>query len=371
MPKDYTTRASVDRSRAMSYSPQTNVTLMSCIGGRAGMYRADGSRRAWRLVMALLGALLCVVAVGACGDDDDEGGGAGAQEVKPATLKVGVIPIADVAPLYLGVKQGFFQEEKLTIEPVLAEGGAAIVPAVISGSDQIGFSNATSLVIASSKKLPVKIISQGDIGGTSEEDAPDGVIVRKGSSIREPKDLEGKTVSVNTLNNVGPLTISNALEKRGVDPKKVKFTEVPFPDALAALDAKRVDAIWVVEPFQTAATKAGHRVLFHPFEEAAPDFTVATYFTTQEYIEKNPEIVERFVRAINKSMEYAESHPDEVRDIVTTYTKIPAALAKEMVLPHWAPDLHEDTIQLTIDLAAKYGFITEKPTLDDLIHRAE
>ena len=75
------------------------------------------------------------------------------------------------------------------------------------------------------------------------------------------------------------------------------------------------------------------------------------------------------MRAINKSMEYAEAHPDEVRDIVTTYTKIPAALAKAMVLPHWGADLHEDTIQLTMDLAAKYGFIKDKPNLDDLIRQ--
>ena len=332
------------------------------------MNRVDGARSAWRVVMALVAAVMCVAALSACGGDD--GGGGGTSEVKPATLKVGVIPIADVAPLYLGIRKGFFAKEKLTIEPVLAEGGAAIVPAVISGSDQIGFSNATSLVIASSKKLPVQMISQGDIGGESSDDAPDGVIVHKDSTIREPKDLEGKTVSVNNLNNVGPLTISRTLEKAGADPKKIKFTEVPFPDALAALEAKRVDATFVVEPFETAALKAGHRVLLHSFEETAPSYTVATYFTTKEYIQKNPDIVERFVRAINASMEYAESHHEEVRDIVTTYTKIPAPLAKEMVLPHWAADLHEDTIQLTIDLAAKYGFIEDKPALDDLIHRA-
>jgi NitT/TauT family transport system substrate-binding protein len=336
------------------------------------MYWANGARRAARVVLVLLAALACAAAVGACGDDDEEGSSAGTTgEIEPATLKVGVIPIADVAPLYLGVRKGFFEQEKLTIEPVLAEGGAAIVPAVISGSNHIGFSNATSLVIATSKNLPVKIISQGDIGGTSDEDAPDAVLVRKGSSIREPKDLEGKTISVNTLNNVGPLTINNALEKRGVDYRKVKYLEVPFPDALAALEAGRVDAIWVVEPFQTAALQAGHRVLFHPFEEAAPSYTVATYFATKEYIAKEPQLVERFVRAMGKSLEYSEQHPDEVREVVTEYTQIPKPLAEKMILPHWDTDLHEDTIQLTIDLAAKYGFIEQKPSLDDLIHRAE
>jgi NitT/TauT family transport system substrate-binding protein len=93
--------------------------------------------------------------------------------IRAAKLKFGVIPIADVAPLYLGIEKGFFEEDSLEIEPVLAEGGAAIVPAVVSGADQIGFSNTTSLLIASSKGLPVQIISHGDIGGTGDKDAPD------------------------------------------------------------------------------------------------------------------------------------------------------------------------------------------------------
>jgi NitT/TauT family transport system substrate-binding protein len=74
---------------------------------------------------------------------------------------------------------------------------------------------------------------------------------------------------------------------------------------------------------------------------------------------------------MGKSLEYSEQHPDEVREVVTEYTQIPKPLAEKMVLPHWETDLHEDTIQLTIDLAAKYGFIEEKPSLDDLIQRAE
>ena len=102
--------------------------------------------------------IAAVTVLAACGGDSGGGGQAG----KPATLKVGVIPIADVAPLYLGRKKGFFKKEKLTIDPQLAEGGAAITPAVVSGDFQIGFSNTISLLIASSKNLPVEIITQGE-----------------------------------------------------------------------------------------------------------------------------------------------------------------------------------------------------------------
>src|SRR5215212_10998054 len=122
-------------------------------------------------------AVACALLIAACGGDDDSSTG-GNQVTK---LKVGVIPIADVAPLYLGMKKGFFKEENLEIQPQLAEGGAAIVPSVVSGDYQFGFSNVTSLVIAASKNLPVQIVSQGVLAGTGPEDAVDGVVVPKGS----------------------------------------------------------------------------------------------------------------------------------------------------------------------------------------------
>jgi NitT/TauT family transport system substrate-binding protein len=336
---------------------------------------APARRNRGRLASAVLATLACAVALAACGGDDEGtstgGGGGDSGSAKPVTLTVGVIPIADVAPLYVGIEQGFFEQEKLTIKPKLAEGGAAIVPAVLSGDDQIGFSNVTSLVIGASKKLPVQIISQGVLAGKGEDDAFDAMFVKKDSPIKSVKDLAGKTISVNNLNNVGPLTINNALEKAGVDPKSVKYLEVPFPDAVAALKADRVDAIWVVEPFRSQALGAGYRPIMNPFEEAAPNYAVATYFASKEYIAKNPDVIARFQRAIGKSLDYAQQHPDAVRKVVPTYTKIPPEAAEQMVLPTWKSDLNEDTIQLTVDLSAKYGFIDSKPSLDDLIYRGD
>jgi NitT/TauT family transport system substrate-binding protein len=278
-----------------------------------------------------------------------------------------VIPIADVAPLYLGIQKGFFKQENLTIKPVLAAGGAAIVPAVIAGDDQIGFSNTTSVIIAASKKLPIQIIASGVLGGTGPKDAWDGLIVKKNSSIRTAKDLEGKTVAVNTLNNVGQLTINTALAKQGVDYKKVKYVEVEFPDMNAALDAGRVDAAWVVEPFYSQGKAGGDRTIFNPYEQTARHLVVATYFTSKQYIAQHRDVVDRFRRAINKSMVYAAKHSPAVRKVVLTYTKIPPKAAQAMTLPQWNPSLNEPTVKTTIVLAKKYGLASSAPAENQLI----
>jgi NitT/TauT family transport system substrate-binding protein len=330
-----------------------------------------GESATWRHAVMLVLALAAALIVGCGGDDDEGGGGGGAagDQSEPTTLKVGVIPIADVAPLYLGMEQGFFEEENLTIEPQLAEGGAAIVPAVVSGDYQIGFSNTTSLIIARSKDLPVKILTQGAVGGTSADDAWNALMVPKGSDIAEPNDLEGKTVAVNTLNNVGPLTINTAMANAGADYTKIKYVEVPFPDMNAALEAGRVDAAWMVEPAYSGARAAKGKAIFHPYEETAENLTVATYFATEQFIGENQDVVDRFKRAMERSLDYAAQNPDAVRTTVGNYTEIPPEVTEAMHLPLWQADLNETTIERTIELAGEYGFIEEAPSLDDLILR--
>jgi NitT/TauT family transport system substrate-binding protein len=321
-------------------------------------------RRGWLVALGIAAALV----LAGCGDDEETSGGGGGDEAAETTkLTVGVIPIADVAPLYLGIKQGFFEEQNLEIEPQLAEGGAAITPAVLSGDFQIGFSNTISLLIAASKDLPVTIISQGVLGGKTEDEAWADLLVLKDGPIKEPKDLEGKTIAVNTLKNICEVTIRKSLSDMGVDDSTLKFTEVPFPDMNAALEAKRVDGACVVEPFVSQG-KAGKAKGIDPFYvNTAPDLTVATYFTSKQYAEENPEVVERFVTAIKQSLDYAQQNPDAVRDILTEYTQIPPEAAANIKLPQWRQDITLDTVELLSQLSLEYGLIESEPDLNELI----
>jgi NitT/TauT family transport system substrate-binding protein len=319
----------------------------------------------------LLALVACSALLAACGDDDGgvPSAGGGGDGGEATTLKVGVIPIADVAPLYLGIEQGFFKDEGLDVEPQVAEGGAAIATSVLSGDYDFGFSNVVSLVIARSKDLPLKIVSQGVSGHKTEQEAFDTLLVPKGSDIREATDLDGKTVAVNALNNIGPLSINYAVEQAGGDYSQIKYVEVPFPDMIAALEGGRVDAAWVVEPFASQGKAAGMRSIFAPFEAVSPDLTIATYFTTEQVIEQKADVVDRFVRAMQKSLSFAQENPDAARKIVLTYTKIPEAAAQKMTLPNWNPDYNDASIEKTIELAQKYGFIEKPVPLDELIRR--
>jgi NitT/TauT family transport system substrate-binding protein len=311
--------------------------------------------------MACLAAVAAAGLIG-CGGDDGGGGSGGG----PATLKVGVLPIADVAPLYLGVRQGFFKEEQLTIEPQVMQGGAEVTAAVVSGDVNMGFSATEPLIVAKSKGVPVQIVSQGNQAAATEGEAWDGLMV-KDASIKTLKDLEGKTVAVNALKSMPELCARSMLEREGADVSKVDFVEVPFPEMTAALDAGRVDATTAVEPFVSQAKAGGARSLGSYLTGLEPKLTVGTYFGATPYIDANEDVVERFARAMNRSLEYTQAHPDKARKTIAGYTEIPAEVADVMKLSFWSTDLNRASIELIADEAERVDFIDEKPSLDELI----
>ena len=317
-----------------------------------------------RRLLALVGAL-AVLGTAACGSSG--GGTAKPPAGQNDKVKVGVIAIVDVAPIYLGKQKGFFTAHKIDLDLQTAQGGAAIVPGVLSNQFQFGFSNVTSLLLARSKNLPVRVVCNGVAStGVPGKDFG-GVLVKAGSPIRSAKDLAGKTVAVNTLKNIGDTTVRASVRKAGGDPKAVKFVELAFPDMPAALQAGRVDAIWEVEPFVTAALGQGARLIASNYVDAAPNLTVATYFTSDQLNKSNADLVSRFSEAMRQSLEYADAHPDEVRAVLGTYTKITPDVAAKLTLPKWPAEINQQSVRTLADLAVTDGLLTKAPDLSTLL----
>ncbi|WAU83397.1 ABC transporter substrate-binding protein [Streptomyces sp. Qhu-G9] len=321
-----------------------------------------------RRILGLAAVLTTIVAAAGCGSSDSGAGGSSTSGGdKTAQVKVGIIPIVDVAPLYLGQKKGFFGSRGIDLEMVSAQGGAAIIPGVVNGQFQFGFSNTTSLMVAQVKGVPVKSVvngaaSNGKVGGDVT-----GVAVKKDSSIKSAKDLAGHTVAVNTLQNIGDTTVRESVRADGGDPSEVKFVEIAFDQMPAALDGGRVDAAWMGEPAMTVAKAQGVRVVASPFAETDPKLTVATYFTSAKLQKENPDLVKKFTEAMAESLQYATDHPDEARQILTTYTKISGDVLEKLTLPSWPPDIDTASLEKLASLGERDGlFGDKKPDLDAL-----
>ncbi|EMF52282.1 MULTISPECIES: ABC transporter substrate-binding protein [Streptomyces] len=317
-----------------------------------------------RLLIGLAAGALFVSAT-ACGSSGPGGGDAGSGGT--TTLKLGVIPIIDVAPLYLGEKKGFYSKRGLELEPTLAQGGAAIVPGVVSGQFDFGFSNMTSLLVAQSKNVPVKAVVNG-VASTGKAGADFAeIMVRKGSPLKTASDLEGKKVAANTLGNICDTSVNESVRKDGGDPSEVEYVEMPFDQMPAALAKGQVDAACVVEPALAAIKSQGGTVLASNFVDVSPYLTVAMYFTSQKYAAENPETVKKFQEATAESLAYADEHPDEVRQIITTYTKIPRNLLETVVLPRWPAEPDRASIERLGELGQKDGLFEKTPDLDELL----
>ncbi|MGN6548780.1 MAG: ABC transporter substrate-binding protein [Pararhizobium sp.] len=282
-------------------------------------------------------------------------------------ITVGVIPIVDVAPIYLGKDKGFFEKQGIDLTLQLAQGGAAIVPGVLSGQYQFGFSNMTSLIIAQARGLDFEVVAAGDSSTGVEGKDFSAVVVPKDSPIQSAKDLAGRSVAVNTLKNIGDTSVRAAIRADGGDPSSVKFVELGFPDMPAAVANKRVDAAWVVEPFVTIARSQGARVVSWNFVATAPHMMIAAYFTSSQYAKAHPDIVKRFRTAMIQSLDYASKHPDEARKELLSYTKIPADLTGKIVLPDWPTEVNRTSTETLAGLAQKDGLVDKKPDLDKLL----
>ena len=301
---------------------------------------------------SLLGIALVLLLAG-CGGGDEGAAPAGeGGTTKLAVQETAGVPSAFVA---FGIEKGLFEKQKLQIDLQPTQGGAATIPALVSGDIQVGGSNVVSLLLASSKDLPIRAIAGGTSAQADGEKDFGALLVKKG--ISKPEDLEGKTVAVNTLDNIAEVVVKAALEKEGVDPNSLKLSEVPFPEMQPALAKGSVDAAFSIEPFVTQSVQKGDKVLGYSYVDTEPEMQVGAYAVTDQFAESDPEAVKAFQAAVKETADHVAGNEDEFRTFLSENADMPPALAKKIVLPRWTGQVDADSVANTAQLMQKYGVV--------------
>lgn len=315
-----------------------------------------------RNIIKVGATLSLVTALAACGsgsDDDKSSSG-------PTKVDIVVLPVAAVAPVFLANEKGWFKDEGITVTPKVAQNGAATTAELLSGGAQFGFMSPVPVLVAQTQNVPIQIVC----GSTAEKAEHDqqsvAVLVAADSAITSAADLEGKTVAVNALKAADQLTTVEAITEDGGDAGKVEFIALPYPDMAAALSSGRVDAIVPNEPFYSAAQAQGMRVVAYP-NDAYNSATTAVWVASKDFIAKNPDTVEKFCDVVDEASVYGNEHTDEMREVITTYTKIPAEAAAKMRLFTWTADVDAATIEALAEMLDEHGFVDKAPDASQIL----
>ncbi|MFW3168780.1 ABC transporter substrate-binding protein [Geodermatophilus sp. CPCC 206100] len=318
-----------------------------------------GSRFVRRGFPVALAAALLV----ACGGGDDEpaaeGGGTELSPDNPVSILVGNLPIPDNAPLFLAIQEGYFEEEGLEVQTQAVAGGSAALPAMVAGDLQFSSSNWTTVLQAAGQGLPVQMVWEM----TGPKEGVNGIMVKGDSPAQTPADLRGQRVAVNTLAGLVELQVRECMAANGLQDGDYELVEIPFPDMPAAVQQGNVAAAFIGEPFVTIAEDQGARSIAGPADcsERLAEMPVIGFMTTAQYSEENPEVVAAFARALERGAELAASDPQQVLDILPTYTQLTPELAARMELPAWLEDRAPSTerAEVTMEAMLDFGFIDE------------
>lgn len=245
-------------------------------------------------------------------------------------IKIGYQQISLYQHIFVAYEKGFFKEEGLDVQIYPFASGNQIMTALLS--NQIDVAGLTNMEVALSVegKDPNKFKIVNFLVW-DKNSYPDYIIARKDSKINSIKDLEGKTIGLHPGSAVRGF--ATALFKHfNLDNEKIQSIELK-PDIMqSAITAKRVDALYCMDPVATDIVSKGEGeiILSNPLSYLIePPIPISGTAISQEFLSKNPELSAKLINAIDKAINYIHnpSNEEEIAGYISKYTPISKELA--------------------------------------------
>jgi NitT/TauT family transport system substrate-binding protein len=219
-------------------------------------------------------------------------------------LQLNWFHLADHSPIYLAMKKGYYKEEGIDLTVLRGSGSADSAKKVDLGQADVGISDAPTVLTAISKGANLKMVA------VVYDKAGNNVFFRKSANIKTPKDLVGKKIAVPPADSHRVLWPAFAAIN-GIDPASVTLVNVKPEGKQAIVAAGEVDgsfdlytsyAIWD----KVLGKGEVGNLLWADF--GLPIYG-HTYFVNNDLIQKNPKLIERFLRATHKGWRDAKADP--------------------------------------------------------------
>lgn len=278
------------------------------------------------------------------------------------------------APQYVAIENGYFEEEGIELTLVTGFGADKVMTSLISGDADIGFMGSESSIYIYT-------------GGSSDyavnfaqltQRAGNFLVSRDNITDFKWDDIKGKTVLGGRAGGMPQMLLEYILKKNGIDPETdVEIVQnIDFGSTAAAFASGLGDFTAEFEPSATAIEAEGKGYVVASLGVDSGYVPYTAYCAKKSYIEKNPEIIQSFTNAIQKGLDYVNSHTSaEIAAVIApqftetdtdTLTKIVERYKSQDT---WKSDtiFTEESFNLLTDILKQAGELNEDVPYDKLV----
>jgi len=279
------------------------------------------------------------------------------------------------APQYVAIEEGYFKDEGMDLTLVTGFGADKTMTAVISGEADIGFMGAEASVYAYQEGATDAVVNFAQL----TQRAGNFLVAREEMPDFKWEDLKDKKVLGGRKGGMPEMVFEYILRKNGLDPQKDLTIDqsIDFGYTAAAFTGDTsADFTVEFEPSATALEKEGAGYVVASLGVDSGYVPYTSYSAKTSYMEKNPEIIQKFTNALQKGMEYVQSHtPEEIAEVIapqfaeTDLDTVTAIVKRYYDQDTWKSNLifEKESFELLEDILEDSGELSERVSYENLI----
>ena len=279
------------------------------------------------------------------------------------------------APQYVAIEEGYFKDEGLDLTLVTGFGADKTMTAVISGEADIGFMGAEASVYAYQEGATDAVVNFAQL----TQRAGNFLVAREEMPDFKWEDLKDKKVLGGRKGGMPEMVFEYILRKNGLDPQKDLTIDqsIDFGYTAAAFTGDTsADFTVEFEPSATALEKEGAGYVVASLGVDSGYVPYTSYSAKTSYMEKNPEIIQKFTNALQKGMEYVQSHtPEEIAEVIapqfaeTDLDTVTAIVKRYYDQDTWKSNLifEKESFELLEDILEDSGELSERVSYENLV----
>ena len=321
-----------------------------------------------RLFTLFLAGSLAALTLAGCGKKES------ASDLTPVTLNE-VAHSIFYAPQYAAIELGYFADEGIDLTLVNGAGADKVMTAMISGDADIGFMGSEASIYTYANGAEDYAVNFAQL----TQRAGNFLVGRQPEANFDWNSLKGKKVLGGRAGGMPQMVFEYILKKHGLAPKTDLEIDQSINFGLTAAAFTSNDADYTVEfePFATGLEMegTGAGVASHGTESGYVPYTA--YCAKKSDMEKNPEMIQKFTNAIQKGMDYVNSHSaEEIAKTIqpqfkeTPLDKITVIVDRYKSQDTWKGDtvFEKDSFELLQNILQESGELNQRVPYEDLVN---